>query len=253
MTHLYFGCDKIFGNRKGYFKTLSALEVTETFEDTVTNKRLANWRTESPKGFAFVMTAHRGVTHPAGREGAPALLDGHDLDTIGLLQRTDAVRAAWDRTLEMAGLLSPKLILVRTPLDFSPSQQNRDNLQWFAEELAPMAGKAMVAWEPHGLWEIEEAVPMARQLGLVPVYDPFSDEDLPQGRGTACFAIYSRRGMRATFNEFDMEDLLAQCDPYQRAIVIFRGQRRYRDARMALTANKARVAMDAQYDGEDED
>lgn len=242
MTHIFIGCDKIFGNRKGYFNHLSALEVDETAHEKLTDATLGRWRTESPKGFAFVMAAHHGVTHPAGAGALEGALEGCAPAGVGHLQDSEAVHKAWGRTMEMARALSPKLILLRTPLSFTPSQENRDRLEWFARTLAPQARevKAMVAWEPHGLWDLAEAVPMARQLGLVPAYDPFSDLDLPTSPGTALFPIYSRRGLRTTFNDFDMEDLLDLCEPFQRAIIVFRGTRRYRDARLAYTVWQAR-------------
>lgn len=239
MTHIFIGCDEISGSRQATFKSLSALEVTQTAEDTLTAARLEQYRTESPKGFAFVMTAHSAVTHPVAQDtAAPPLVADCPTGEVGLLQDTEAVRRGWERTMEMARHLSPKLILIRTPLSFSPSDEHRARLTWFAETLAPQARevKAMVAWEPHGLWEPEDFVPLARSLKLVPVFDPFLElKGVPQGRGTACFALYQRRGLRASFNDFDMEELLERCEPYQRAIVIFRGPRRFRDARLAHT------------------
>ena len=82
--------------------------------------------------------------------------------------------------------------------------------------------KATIAWEPHGLWDQDETIVFARGLGLVPVFDPFAELETPPGRGTAYFVLHQRRGLRAKFDDFDMEDLLELCEPYQRAVVIFR-------------------------------
>jgi ADP-heptose:LPS heptosyltransferase len=110
--------------------------------------------------------------------------------------------------------------------------------------MLPEAGKTSVAWEPHGLWDPEEYVPLARDLGVVPVFDPFMELPIKQGRATACFSLYTRRGLRTSFNDFDMEELLELCAPYQRAIVIFRGPKRFRDARLAQTILEAQQALE---------
>jgi uncharacterized protein YecE (DUF72 family) len=246
MTHIYIGCDKIIGGRSAYFKKLSALEVTETSKDSLTDKKLGQWRTESPKGFAFVTTAHSAMTHqsPKGTtfEGT---LEGCPAESTGLLQNTEAVARAWKISLEKARLLGSKIILLRTPLEFSPNEANRANLARFAKEMLGDAGKTAVAWEPHGLWDPEEYVPLARELGLVPVFDPFLELPVKQGRGTAFFSLYTRRGLRTSFNDFDMEELLEHCAPYQRAIVIFRGPKRFRDARLAQTIVESHRAFEA--------
>ena len=87
-------------------------------------------------------------------------------------------------------------------------------------------------------------VDLSRSLGLVPVFDPFTDDNIPPGHGTAYFALYSRRGLRARFDDFDMEELLERCEPYQRTIIIFRGTERYRDARLAFTVWQNREEED---------
>ncbi len=227
MTHIFIGCDKIFGQRNAYFKRLSALELTATAEQKLTPARLDQYRTESPKGFAFVMHAAAQLTAA---------------DPVhGVLANNDKLKASWEATMEMARKLSPKMILMRTPMAFAPGQESIERLESFASQLAVQAKevKAQVAWEPHGLWQQEQFVPLARKLGMVPVFDPFVETDLKPGRGTALFALYNRRGLRATFNDFDMEDLMDHCAPYQRAIVIFRGTRRFRDARLAYTVWQA--------------
>ncbi|MBH23710.1 MAG: hypothetical protein CMH57_04445 [Myxococcales bacterium] len=240
MTHIFIGCNRIVGRRQAYFNKLSALEVNATFDDEVSGKRLGQWRTESRKGFAFTMKASCGVTHAVtSSEQLPESLQSFPLGDFGLLRDTPAVRAAWQETLDLAEQLSPKAILLQTPLEFSPGSASVARIRWFAEELAPMAGKVRVAWQPHGLWEVPGFVELCHEIGLIPVYDPFIDEPIPAGKGTAYFVLYQRRGLRSRFDDFDMEELLELCEPYQRVIIIFRGTDCYRDARLAFTVWQA--------------
>ncbi|MEL6180162.1 MAG: DUF72 domain-containing protein [Myxococcota bacterium] len=241
MTHIFIGCNRLVGRRPAYFNKLSALEVQATSNAQVTGKRLGQWRTESRKGFAFSMKAICGLTHPVtDLEHLPETLRGFALDDFGLLRDTPAVRAAWQETLDLAAQLSPKVIVLQTPLEFSPGSTSVERLTWFARELAPMAGKIRVAWQPHGLWELPGAVELSRSLDLVPIFDPFVDDPIPHGHGTAYFALYQRRGLRSRFDDFDMEELLDHCASYQRAMIIFRGTDCYRDARLAFTVWQAR-------------
>jgi uncharacterized protein YecE (DUF72 family) len=234
MTHIFIGCNQIIGRRSVYFKRLSALEVHETAEGRVTQKGLSQWRTESPKGFTFSMRARLGVTHGLKpKQEAPDYLQGQPASQIGLLQDSDAVRAAWDKTLEDVKALSPRVLLLETPVDFTPTETNRARVAWFAKELAPMAG-VPVAWQPHGLWDLEETIPWVRSLGLIPAYDPTTpDLEVEPSRGTGYFFFHHHRGLRANWTEFDMEELLESLMPYQRAFLFFRGPERYRDARLA--------------------
>lgn len=239
MTHIFIGCDQTIGRRAVYFSRLSALEVHETATEETTTKKLAQWRTESPKGFAFTMVAHRALCGQVdSSDQLPAALRG-DLrpEEVGLLQQTEGTRRVWASVLETAEALSPKLIVLRTPMDFTPSDTNRARMEWFAKELAPQT-KAAIAWEPHGLWDLDETIAFARGLGIVPIFDAFADLEVAAGRGTAYFVLYERRGLRSKFDDFDMEDLLERCEPYQRAILIFRGKNKYRDARLAHTVWK---------------
>lgn len=242
MTHIYIGCDKIFGSRDAYFSQLGALEVLETFNAGLTPKRLDDWRTRSPRGFAFTMQALRGVTHPIdNEEDRPAILKDQDLGAFGLLRDTDAVRAAWDATLAMAEHLGPKVIVIETPIEFSPARRHREQLEWFATELAPK-WRGDVAWKPHGLWEPEEAIELCGRLKLVPIFDPFEKLEVRMKGRTAYFRLFERRGLRNRFDDFDMEELLDLCEGYQRAFIIFKGAHRFRDARLCQTVLESRQA-----------
>lgn len=239
MTHVFIGCNQITGKRHVYFQRLSALEVHETFDDRITARRLSQWRTSSPKGFTFSMRAHKALTHPYGPEEAlPGFLGEQPRAKVGLLQDSEAVRLAWAETLRLEEALSPRVILLETPMALTPSTENRARVEWFARELAPQA-KAAVAWKPHGLWDLEETIPWVRDLGLVPVFDPTAEElKLPPARGTGYFVLHDHRGTRSNWTEFDMEALLESLQPYQRAFLFFRGGNRYRDARLAFNAWK---------------
>lgn len=244
MTHIFIGCDKIMGARDAYFGQLSALEITEALAPTLTDQRLSEWRTRSPRGFAFTMPALRGVGSPVeDASSLPASLQGFAAGSFGMLQDTEAVRGAWAETVRRAELLSPKVITVETPLGFMPSETSRRQVAWFARELAPQ-WRGAVSWKPHGLWEAEEVVTLSRELGLVPITDPFEELEVAPARGgTAYFRLYDRRGTRSRFDEFDMDELLARCSAYQRAIIIFKGRNRFRDARLAYTAWESQRAL----------
>lgn len=234
MTHIYIGCDEIIGRRALYFDRVSALEVAETADGNIKDATLSQWRTESPKGFGFAVAAPAALAGPPGTATPKDYEDGADSDKLGHLSQTDATARLWARSVDQARRLGAKAILMKTGTAFTPTADHRARLSWFAETLLPKS-KAAVVWEPRGLWDLEETVPWARKRGLVPVYDPFVETDIPHGHGTAYFVIHGRRGMRNQLDDFDMEELIEMCSSYQRAFLMFRGQKKYRDARLCQT------------------
>lgn len=232
MVHVFIGCDRIVGRKVAYFEHVSAVEIQETARGGVTDQALSRWRTDSPRGFCFVMHAVDGVGLPLAGD-PPEWLGDAAPDGSGLLRDTPAVRAAWAETVRRAGKLSPKLVLLRTPAAFTPTPAHRARVEWFARELAPSL-KCSVAFEPHGLWQPEDWVPWVQDLGLVPSFDPYVEPDLPMGvGGTVLLTVYDPFGLKTGFSDYEVEELLERISAVQRAIIIFRGQRQYRDARIA--------------------
>jgi uncharacterized protein YecE (DUF72 family) len=243
MGHVFIGCDHIVGRKVAFFEHVSAVEIQETARGDVTDRALSRWRTDSPKGFCFVMHAVRGVGSVMGTR-SPEWLGDADIEGGGLLRDTPAVLAAWAETVRLAGKLRPKLVLVRTPAAFTPTPTNRARVEWFARELVPQIDAA-VAFEPHGLWQPETWVPWARELGLVPVFDPYVEPDLAiTAGGTVMLTVYDPFGPKTGFSDYEVEELLERIEPAQRAIIIFRGQRQYRDARIAHEVWQAFAEMD---------
>jgi uncharacterized protein YecE (DUF72 family) len=83
--------------------------------------------------------------------------------------------------LEVANALGAKWLVIQTDPTVGPSQRSRERLKSLFERL--QVGDRRVAWEPHGVWQDEEALAWTRELGVhlvrdVTRGDPVEEETL---------------------------------------------------------------------------
>lgn len=106
--------------------------------------------------------------------------------------------------IEAARLLEARCILLSTPPSVRPTNVYRDRIAALAEKL-PKA-PTILAWEPSGLWELEEIRQTARNAQILPVLDGAQGELLP---GSVVYTRFralggaSRLGERALANAAD--------------------------------------------------
>lgn len=96
----------------------------------------------------------------------------------------------------VAAALGARFFVVQTPATATPTERTRSRLSGLFGEFGE-AGLAL-AWEPHGVWEDEESVRWADELGVLLVRD-LSRDDAPPGRTvyTRLLALGEGRSIKA--------------------------------------------------------
>ncbi len=220
MAKIYYGCDEVTKGWSRYFDLCTLLEVPHGAKPPSV-KTLNTWRVDSPKGFCFaihVTDVFIAELVKAGDSGASTL--------------TEAMREAWNETIERASALAAKAIIFHTPFGFNPSDNTRALIRAIGDELATDA-KQVVIWESEGVWPVEESMQLCIDHGLTYMVDPFllrEDDVEPIGPDRA-YSITERGGMRRSFDQFDFEDLVDSTTSANRVFALLRGQYKWRHAR----------------------
>ena len=158
MTRYHIGARRLEGSLTAYAKRFDFLEVRmpAAGEPGPTLTTLRRWRKQVPPHFDFSV-----VLGPA----ASALRPGRELD-----QDIEAAIAAADA-------LQARCMLVVTPAEVTPAAVWRDRLAKVITRLARDA--TLLAWEPRGVWEAEDAQRFAQKLDVLLVVDPLRDPAPP--------------------------------------------------------------------------
>lgn len=158
VTRYHIGARRLEGSLSAYAKRFDFLEVRMPApgEPGPTLTTLRRWRKQVPPHFDFSV-----VLGPA----ASALRAGRQLD-----QDIEAAIAAADA-------LQARCMLVVTPAAVTPAAVWRERLAAVTARLARDA--TLLAWEPRGVWEAEDAQRLAQKLDVLLVVDPLRDPTPP--------------------------------------------------------------------------
>ncbi|WP_172824812.1 DUF72 domain-containing protein [Pajaroellobacter abortibovis] len=168
-TRFRIGAQALRGSLESYAKHFDFLEVSVSslpskgsqegdFRMEPGIKALRQWRKKVPTSFDFCVVGGKYLSQlrPGG-----AL--EHELASVQV-----AVEA-----------LQAKCFLLKTPSDITPAPLWRDRLASVFERLSRTI--ICLAWEPTGVWELEEAISVAKKWGVFVVVDPARDL-VPEGR-----------------------------------------------------------------------
>lgn len=145
-THLYIGQSNLRGAISRYATRFNLLELRAEVGRLPRMVVLRRWTEEVPNNFAFSVMLSRQV----GRFGP-----SYETELALGLNIAEAVKAKW--------------LVVQTDPTVGPSQRSRQRLQELFLRL--MDGGRSVAWEPHGVWQDDEAAAWTRELGVNLVRD----------------------------------------------------------------------------------
>jgi len=138
---VYVGKAKLIGPISRYAGRFNFLEVGAEPGRCPRPAVLRQWRGFVPKEFVFSVRLARAVgAFDSGAEEAIA---------FGL-KAAEALDARW--------------LLVQTPASFGPGQRNRDRLKKLFERLL-LSGRH-VAWDPRGVWEEAEVLPLISEVDV---------------------------------------------------------------------------------------
>ena len=157
MARLLVGLPQLRGKLKNYASRFDLLEVRPVDEPLPAASRLVRWRTQVPPGFAF------SVVLPVA---------------VSTFARGAAHDAALAESLRAAVALEARCILLATAPSVRPTQRNRERILELAKQLPPSG--VVLAWQPSGIWEIEDVLATAAQAGMLAVLDG-SRDPLPPG------------------------------------------------------------------------
>lgn len=226
---LFVGCCG-FGqqHRKRYTDRLNAVEYQQSFFMPPKPGSMVKLREQTDPDFAFIVKAWQLVTHQPGRKGYPRCNHEltHPLVEYGLLQPTEAVDQAWQRTLRCAEAAHAQGILLETPASFTPTAANRRHLSQFFEA-APRWGQQYI-WDPRGIWGSREVSAICGDLKLVQCWDPVAREGFPPG--DVAYLKVTNLASPSALSVGELEWLADGLSQYSTAYCIFNTTRMFADA-----------------------
>ncbi len=144
---VYVGQAKLIGPISRYAGKFNFLELAAEPGRCPRPVVLRQWKQAVPKDFVFAVRLARAVA--AFDSGAEEAL------TMGL-RAAEALDARW--------------LLLQTPATLGPGQRNRDRLKKLFERLLETGRK--VAWDPRGVWEEAEILPLITEVNVQWSRDP---------------------------------------------------------------------------------
>lgn len=170
MTTVYVGLPTLHGDVGRYAASFDLLEVKPVDTPLPRPSRLRQWRKEVPPAFVF------SVVLPA---------------VVAELKPSAEVDAALKTALDAAVALQARCLVLTTPVSVTPTALHRKRLATLLERLPRDA--VTVGWEPRGVWAVDEAAALARELDISLIIDAAQDAP-PRG-----MVLYTRlRGIGAS-------------------------------------------------------
>jgi hypothetical protein len=114
--------------------------------------------------------------------------------------------------------LGAQVVVVRTPMSFTPTAANREKLARFVGEVKGPAAPPRLAWEPLGLWQRGEIERVVEQLGVIPCIDPTQHKQPLFHQGVAYYHV---RGLGGPLGERELERVALACEDLNQAFVVF--------------------------------
>ncbi|RUM89273.1 MAG: hypothetical protein DSZ24_01650 [Thermodesulfatator sp.] len=208
------------GNKVGlsrYVECFNALEINATFYRFPSEKSLRNWEKvlAQLEDFRLALKVFQGLTHPVGsptwrKSGLSPEEQAALKGKVGCLRLTQATRAFFSQTLDLAERLSARYLLLQLPRNCeSETGRFREFLGWARDLLAPreLHLALEIRWEDPELLE-----KLWEELKVVPAFDPLLFPRLWekfQGLPRAYFRLHGeRRGTRLIYHKKYTEEEL---------------------------------------------
>jgi uncharacterized protein YecE (DUF72 family) len=200
VTRYHIGARRLEGGLSAYAKRFDFLEVRmpAAGEPGPTLATFRRWRKQVPPHFDFSV-----VLGPAASQLRP----GRDLDRD--------LQAAMDA----ADALQARCMLLVTPATVTPAAVWRDRLMKVVARIARDA--TLLAWEPRGVWEVDDAQRLAQKLGLLLVVDPSRDPPAP---GPVCYGRLRALGESRSFGSAALERVIATIGLRRDAYIVIETQ-----------------------------
>jgi len=157
MARPHVGLPLLEGSIERYAEKYDLVELRPVDVTLPKAATLRAWRRKVPPSFVFSVVFPRIVSE---------------------LKPSPELDEALGQALDVARDVEARCLVLATPPSVTPTDLNRKRLKALVERIPHDA--VSLAWEPRGLWEIEEAVAVAADLDLVLVVDA-AREAAPKG------------------------------------------------------------------------
>jgi len=157
MARPHVGLATLEGDLERYAEKYDLLELRPGDAAVPKPATLRAWRRKVPPSFVFSVVFPKSVSE---------------------LKPSAALDAALEQALAVAREVEARCLVIATPPSITPTELNRKRLGALVERIPHDA--VTLAWEPRGIWEMDEAAELADKLGLVLVVDA-AREQPPKG------------------------------------------------------------------------
>ena len=152
MARLLVGLPALRGDLGKYSGRFDMVELRPVDTSLPRPGTLRKWRAATPPTFVFSIVLPRDV---------------------GSLEPGEALDKALEISLSVARTLEARCVVLQTPASIRPTATNKKRLAAVLNRV-PKEG-VVRCWEPLGMWEREDILATARDLGVVPVLDVASE------------------------------------------------------------------------------
>lgn len=152
MSRPHLGLSTLTGSLERYADRFDLLELRLGETALPKPATLRNWRKKVSPSFVFSVVLPR---------------------VVGELKPSRELDEALEQSLEVARALEARCIVLVTPPSVTPTELNKKRLEALVARIPHDA--VTLAWEPRGVWEVEQAAILAKKLDIVVVVDPEHD------------------------------------------------------------------------------
>jgi uncharacterized protein YecE (DUF72 family) len=192
-TRFHVGAKALSSTIGAYAKRFDVLEVRLDARGP-SEAALRRQRRSVPPHFEFVVVA-------------PAAL--------AALRASPELDAAVEQTRVAITALQARTLLLSTPRDVTPAAAWRERMKLVLEKLPRDA--TQIVWEPHGLWEVEDATRAAKRWDVILAVDPARD---PVPAGPIAYARLPALGAARSYGEAALERIVDAIGERREAYVI---------------------------------
>lgn len=193
-TRFHVGAKSLTSNIAAYAKRFDLLEVHLDGKGP-TEATLRRYRRDVAPHFEFVLVA------------PPVLAQ--------LRPTAEGFEEAIEQTTAAIAALQARTLLLSTPTEMTPATVWRDRMKSLLAKLPRDA--TQVVWEPHGVWEIEEATRAAKRFDVVLCVDAARD---PVPPGSIAYVRLPALGAARSYSEATLERVVQAVGDRREAYVV---------------------------------
>lgn len=209
--HIHVGIQNL-QSRVRFHEGLEVVEMSHMMYGRYREATLKKLVQEAPKRMRFVVAVPQAITDPEWKEP----FYGIEPQKLRGFTPGDEQNHVVNQICRAAGLLRAQTVFIRTPPSFTPGS-NLENLRTFVQ--LPTWKNMRRVWQAEGVWDTAHAVRVARDMGIIPAWDPL----LASVKDSGDFAYFRVRGPMPSkpLTETQFLQLLVACSSFKRSFVVF--------------------------------